>query len=90
MKYMQNLLFEIRDANFIRFREVNWLNALIYSICGTSLTVLNIIACSFFGKSVFAVVFAKVLNEFYSSLLGVVCVEFNSELSMLLYILLYI
>ena len=33
---MQNLLFETRDANFIFLGDVSKLNALIYSICGTS------------------------------------------------------
>jgi len=60
-KYMQNLLFEIRDANLILFGDVSWLNAFTYSICGTSCIVLKIIACSFFGKDMFAVVSAKVL-----------------------------
>jgi len=35
-KYMQNLLFEMRDANFMLLGGVSWLNALIYSIWGTS------------------------------------------------------
>jgi len=63
-KYMQNLLFETRDANFILFGDVSRLNALMYSICGTSWIVLKIIAWSFFGKETFAVVSAKVFCVF--------------------------
>lgn len=63
-KYMQNLLFDTRDANFILFGGVSKLNALMYSICGTSWIVLKIMACSFFGKEIFAVVSAKVFCVF--------------------------
>lgn len=50
LKSMQNLLFEMRDANVILFGDVSRLNALIYSICVTPWIVLNVIAWSFFGK----------------------------------------
>lgn len=62
-KYMQNLLFETRDANFIFLGAVSRLKALIYSICGISWIVLKIIAWSFLGNDSFAVVSAKVLCE---------------------------
>jgi len=35
----------------------------MYSICGTSFTVLKIIAWSFFGKDEFAIISANVLYE---------------------------
>ena len=63
-KYIQNLLFDTRDANFILFGGVSELKALMYSICGTSWIVLKIIAWSFFGKETFAVVSAKVFCVF--------------------------
>lgn len=63
-KYIQNLLFDTRDANFILFGGVSELKALMYSICGTSRIVLKIIAWSFFGKETFAVVSAKVFCVF--------------------------
>lgn len=70
-KYMQNLLFDTRDANFMLFGGVSKLNALIYSICGTSWIVLKIIAWSFFGKETFAVVSAKVFCVFGCGEFGV-------------------
>jgi len=63
-KYIQNLLFDTRDANFILFGGVSKLNALMYSICGTSWIVLKIMAWSFFGKVTLAVVSAKVFCVF--------------------------
>lgn len=63
-KCMQNLLFEMRDANCLLFEGVRRLKAIIYSICGTSWIVLKMIAWSFFGKDTFAVVSAKVFSVF--------------------------
>jgi len=59
---MQNLLLDILEANLILFGEVNWLNALIYSIWGISSIELKTIAWYFLGNCLFAVVSAKVLG----------------------------
>lgn len=65
-------MLEMRDAGFILFGVVSWLNTFIYSIWGISWVVLNIIASSFFWKDIFAIVLAKVLSVLGWGLMGVV------------------